>query len=208
MKKRIITLLIAGTILASITACGKKDADTNKSSKASVTETTSNTPESKEEKKSSYQSGEEILNKVFDSFPEDKKFPVDGGDIENPTLNKAGAWDISKKELIDQFLGLPSTLVEKTDAIASLTNQLNANFFTGSISHVKEGTDMDAFAKEFVEHLKDRQWVCGFPDTYLAIKVDNEYIITIFGQKDFTNLFKEKASSVLEGSEVLLEVNG
>lgn len=208
MKKKLLIFLLAGATLTSLTACGKK---TDPSASTSTTsEAKSESPEApkEEEKKSAYRSGEEILNKVFDAIPEDKRFPVEGGDTEKPTFDKAGMWDISKKDLIDQFLGLPASLVDKADSIASLTNQLNANFFTSSVSKVKEGTDMDAFAKEFVEHLKDRQWVCGFPDTYLVIKADSEYIITIFGQKDFTDVFKEKAASVLEGSEVLLEVNG
>lgn len=220
MKKKIATLLIAGMVMAAMTGCnGKKADDAGKSkTESSMTgdkKSSSMTDEKKEgssskvekegEKKSMFAAADEVLNKVLEAYKEDQLFPVEGGDVEKPVMNKAGVYDISKKDELDQFLGLPKNLVDQIDGAASMIHQLNANTFTSASYHLKDGTDAKVFVKEIYDYLEKRQWVCGAPDTFLAIQVDGGYVITVFGKKELMDVFKEHATTVLTGSEVILE---
>lgn len=203
MKRKIATLFLVGSMMTVITGCSIKSGDMVKEEG----KTSSVTSEVKEEmpEKSKFMSGEEILNKVYETYKEDQKFPIEGGDIENPTIDKAAANDISKKEELDLFLGLPSSLAEKIDGAASMIHQLNANTFTGAAYHMKEGVDKNEFAKEMKAHLDKKQWICGAPNSFLVIEVDKEYLITVFGNNELTEVFKKNATEILEGSKVILD---
>ena len=82
---------------------------------------------------------------------------------------------------------------------------MNANTFTGGAYRLKDGTDVDAFADAVKENIKNRQWMCGFPDTLLIIRVDGSYVITAFGNAEIMDTFKANALSALDGAEVLVE---
>lgn len=190
MKKFLSCILILALSI-SLAACGSSS---NKEENSQNTE------------KSKYTSPEEVLNKVLDSYTEEQKFPVQGGDYDTSVMDKAGKYDISKSEEMDNVLGFPVKHAENIDAAASMIHMLNANTFTGACYHLKDGVKMDGFAEDMKANISDRQWLCGFPDTCLVIAVDNEYVITAFGKDDVIEYFKENTLKTLEGSKVLLQV--
>ncbi|RRD95352.1 hypothetical protein EII17_03655 [Clostridiales bacterium COT073_COT-073] len=196
MKKKIITFLMAIIMVIGMAACS--NAKTDKS-------TDSTTEKSSE--KSKYTSAEEVLSKVYELYKEDQKFPISGGDSENYVEDKPAAYDITKTEEMDFELGFPASQTENIDAAATMIHMLNANTFTGAAYHLKEGVDAEAFAKAIKEHTwsPNREWLCGAPDTFMVILVDKEYVITVFGKKEITDVFKENALSALEGAKVIIE---
>lgn len=189
MKKFLSCILILALSI-SLAACGSSS---NKEENSQNTE------------KSKYTSPEEVLNKVLESYAEEQKFPVQGGDYDTSVMDKAGKYDISKSEEMDNVLGFPVKHTENIDAAASMIHMLNANTFTGACYHLKDGVKMDGFAEDMKANISDRQWLCGFPDTCLVIAVDNEYVITAFGKDDVIEHFKENTLKTLEGSKVLLQ---
>lgn len=189
MKKSIVFLLCA-TMAVTMIGCGKDKG----SDKESI-------------KDSSYESALDVLNTVADSYKEDEKFPMSGGDSENLSTEGPAAFDVSKTEELDTMLGLPKEEAAHIDDAASLVHMMNANTFTGAAYHLTEDTDMEAFSKAVEEHVLSRQWICGMPDTLIILKADNEYVITAFGADELIETFKENASSSLEDSQVLLETS-
>lgn len=103
-------------------------------------------------------------------------------------------------------LGLPESQIASVDDAASMIHMMNANTFTGAAYHLKDGTDLDAFAEEVKTNILNTQWICGFPDTLLIINAGGGYVITAYGQGDIMESFKTKVQSALEGSEVMVEV--
>lgn len=188
MKKKIVAFVMATLLTIGLTACGG-------SQKESMNE------------KSKYASAEEVLTKVYKSYREDQKFQIFGGDMEHFVEDKPAAFQIGDTEMMDFQLGFPAGQIENIDAAATMIHMLNANTFTGAAYHLKAGVDADDFAKAVKENIwnPNRQWLCGAPDTLLIIAVDKEYVITVFGQKEVTDVFKENALATLQGSKVLLE---
>lgn len=129
-----------------------------------------------------------------------------GGDQENAVMDAPGKFDISKTEELKMNLGLPESQIASVDDAASMIHMMNANTFTGAAYHLKDGTDLDAFAEEVKTNILNTQWICGFPDTLLIINAGGGYVITAYGQGDIMESFKTKVQSALEGSEVMVEV--
>ena len=120
-------------------------------------------------------------------------------------MDGPGKFDVTKKEELDQILGLPADQASAVEDAASMLHMMNANTFTGAVYRLKDGTDMDAFGEAVKNHIKDRQWMCGFPDTFVVIRVDGSYVITAFGEAEIMETFQKNALSALDGAEVLLE---
>ena len=146
-----------------------------------------------------------MLNAVLAVYEENDKFAVAGGDMENAVMDGPGKFDVSKTEELDMTLGLPADQASSLDDAASMVHMMNANTFTGGAYRLKDGTDVDAFADAVKENIKNRQWMCGFPDTLLIIRVDGSYVITAFGNAEIMDTFKANALSALDGAEVLVE---
>ncbi len=144
-----------------------------------------------------------VLADIWAAFPEDQKFAIAGGDMNNATMDAPGKYDITLTEDMDVALGLPASEAANIDDAASLVHMMNGNTFTGAAYHLTEGTDADTFANAIKANLADRQWMCGRPEVLMAIKYDG-YVITAFGTKQNTDNFKT-AALTLEGAEVIFE---
>ncbi len=186
--KRLISVLLAMVFAVSVSACGKSG-DGNGGS----------------EGETKYAQAVDVLNAVLAVYEENDKFAVAGGDMENAVMDGPGKFDVSKTEELDMTLGLPADQASSLDDAASMVHMMNANTFTGGAYRLKDGTDVDAFADAVKENIKNRQWMCGFPDTLLIIRVDGSYVITAFGNAEIMDTFKANALSALDGAEVLVE---
>ena len=153
----------------------------------------------------SYKDALDVLNQVLAVYGEEDRFAMYGGDQENAVMDAPGKFDISKTEELKMNLGLPESQIASVDDAASMIHMMNANTFTGAAYHLKDGTDLDAFAEEVKTNILNTQWICGFPDT-LIINAGGGYVITAYGQGDIMESFKTKVQSALEGSEVMVEV--
>ena len=89
--KKLISILLAAVMVAAFAACGN-NGGTPADNK--VTDPL------------------EVLNKVWSSLPEDQKFPASGGDTENPTDDKPGAFGISDTDSLDYMLSFPAGSVD------------------------------------------------------------------------------------------------
>ena len=84
MKNKTITLLLISMItILSIAGCGKKDGSSSDNGSTS-----------------SYTSAVEILNVIWDNFPESDKFEVIGGGTGNAVENKAGSVDVTDTDTL------------------------------------------------------------------------------------------------------------
>lgn len=154
---------------------------------------------------SEYQTALEVLNTVFDTYAEEDKFAVMGGDSGNLTQDAPGSFDISKTEELQYTLGLPSANATDIDDAASMVHLMNGNTFTGAAYHLKEDTDLNTFADSVKENILKTQWLCGMPDTLIIINVDGRYVITAYGEAGIMETFKTNALSALSGAEVMIE---
>lgn len=149
----------------------------------------------------------EILETVWSAFEEDERFPVGGGDYENPVTDAPGKFSISEEEALDSLLGMPKEGVKMIDDAASMVHMMNANTFTAGAYHLKDSRESKALADALKQNILNRQWMCGFPDTLLIASVGDEYIVSAFGKAQNMENFKTKLLKQYEEAEVIYEEN-
>jgi len=183
--KKIVSILLIAILALSMTACGGKD-----DAKAPVEVADS----------------QELLQNIWDTYKDDEKFAVIGGDMnpDNTKDNGPGKFGIEDTEILDAVLGFPAGMVEKIDDAASIMHMMNANSFTCGAYRVVDQADVEALSDAIKENIQNRQWMCGFPDELVIVSVDN-YIIAFFGVNDITDNFQNKLNDVYPGANVICE---
>ena len=165
--KKFVSLLLAALLVLSLTACGSKN---NHSGDKPATPT----------------SALNILETVWNTYGDDEKFPVVGGDYSEANMKEdaPGAYDLTDRSEADRVLGLPETAL--VDQAASLTHMMNQNTFTAAAYHCTD--DPAALATALRDNIQQRQWMCGFPDK-LIVAVVGEYVVSAFGAEDLIDTF-------------------
>ena len=172
--KKLLKVMIAVSMIAVLAGCGSK---------------------SEEGKDITFESAEDVLVQIYDSYDEDDKFPVAGGDSENVTMDEPGEFNISNTEELDVMLGFPAAEAGNIDEAASMVHMMNANIFTGAAYHVTDGVNMDELADAVAANILERQWICGTPDTIIIAEA-GEYMITAFGEAEIMDTFKDNITKI------------
>lgn len=194
MKKKCLMLLCMISLIA-LSACGKTEKDTE-----------SNPPvESVQENKVDVADCTELLAKVWDSYDEDQKFAISGGDYDNMVENSAGAVNVDNAENLDILFGMPADGASMVDEGASIIHMMNANTFTAAAYHLKDSASQQLVADLLKDNIMNRQWMCGFPDTLLIASVGDDYMISAYGEAGNMEVFKEKLLAQYEVAEVIYE---
>ena len=148
----------------------------------------------------------EVLEKVWESFTDDEKFPVAGGDMteENMNMEGPGKFGVEDTSALDTTLAFPTTAADKIDDAASLVHMMNANTFTCGAFHVKDAADVDSVASAIKDSVMQRQWICGFPDKLVVVKV-GDCVVSFFGAEDLVDAFKTKLTAAYDASEIVCD---
>ena len=154
----------------------------------------------------SYTDATEVITKVWNTFGEDEKFPVGGGDSANLVMDTAGKFDVANTEELDVTLALPASQHANIEEAASMMHMMNANQLTVGAYKLKADVDMTAFADDYKSGLDSRRWMCGFPEKYVVISSGN-YVMTAFGNAMNIDLLKTKALEALDSATVVSEGN-
>lgn len=147
----------------------------------------------------------ELLTTVWDSYGEDEKFAIMGGDYVTMVDSAPGKFDISDTESLDAMLGVPVDAVASIDGAASMVHMMNANTFTAGAYHMVADADMTAYSDALKENITNRQWMCGFPDTLIIASVGDEYVVSAFGAADVIENFKTKLLEAYEAADIIYE---
>ncbi len=187
MKKIMMGLIIL-SLAVSLSACGSKKEQQSGQDTALAKD------------------AKELLQKVWDSYEEEEKFAVAGGDMseENSSMEGPGTYSITDTEALDSTLGFPPESVEQIDGAASLMHMMNANTFTCGAFHLKDEKDADALVSALRDHIQQRNWMCGFPDKLVIAKV-GDYVVSFFGENQIVDTFRKKLCQVYKTAEIAAE---
>ena len=164
--KKFVSMMLSALLVLSLAACGKDKASGDKPAVPT--------------------SALNILETVWNTYGEDEKFAVAGGDFSeaNAREDAPGVFDLKDRALVDSELGLPETAA--VDEAASLVHMMNANTFTAAAYHATG--DTAELAQQLRDNIMQRQWMCGFPDK-LVVAVVDEYVVAVFGAEDLIDTF-------------------
>ncbi|MBQ3252223.1 MAG: hypothetical protein IJB02_03155 [Oscillospiraceae bacterium] len=182
--KKIIAMLLAMMLVASMAACGN-GGNTETQPKVEVPA-----------------SALEILEKVWGSYTEDEKFYVYGGNMgENVVENAPGAFDVTDTDGLTYNLLVPAEQTGNIDGAASMVHGMLANNFTCGVFHVTG--DAKAFAEAMKTAVFGNQWMCGMPEKVLVSVIGGEYVLVAFGIGDAINPFETKLAAAYPAAEQL-----
>lgn len=187
MKKSTVLALTAA-LLVGLTACGKKPAEQPAATGPA--------------------NALELMTTVWDSYGEDEKFDVIGGDFseENLTDGAPGVYGIEDTDMLDAVLGWPASKAEDVEDASSMIFVMNANTFTSAAFHLKDGADVAAAAEELKNNVLVRQWMCGFPDK-LVVFTDGSYVAYAWGENDWINTYRDKLQAAYPDGVVYYDGN-
>lgn len=179
--KKIVSLVLAALLVLSLAACGDKNnaGDGDKPAKPT--------------------SALNILETVWNTYGEDEKFAVAGGDFSeaNAREDAPGVFDLKDRALVDSELGLPETAA--VDEAASLVHMMNANTFTAAAYHATG--DTAELAQQLRDNIMQRQWMCGFPDKLVIFTYD-QYVVSLYGDEELVNTFRDKFTATYSDSTI------
>ncbi len=148
----------------------------------------------------------ELLNKVWDSYAENDKFPAAGGDMTeaNANMEGPGVYGLEDSEGFAAITHFPADSLDQIDAAATLMHMMNANTMTVSAVHVKDASQIDALAGKIKESIEGTRWMCGFPEKLVIISV-GDYIVSYFGNGEVVDTFTKNLKAQFSSAEVLVE---
>lgn len=184
MKRKISLLLVLVMAVTVFAGCQKNNENNND------TNNTDNTTGSVSQE--APESALQILQNVWNAYGEDEKFPVIGGNMENPVDNAPGDFDMSYAENLVGNLVIPADQLAKVRSAALMVHMMNANTFTAGAVQLNDGNDAAAFAKTMQEALQNNQWICGSPEKLLIATFDGNYVLVAFGVTDAMTTFQSK----------------
>lgn len=232
--KRILTGLLSCALIFTLAACGAEGnndstATNEETTKESTTEE-STTEESTLEETTTIESIEEtteadtasdldasedlsgpstdtlvLLQSIWDGMPEDQQFPAVGGDVENSVMGGPGHFDFTKTEELCNILLFPEEHSSSILEAASLTHMMNTNNFTSALYLLDDGADFDSISKAYEGILETNHWLCGFPEEYLVLQLDDAHVFIAYGFSDNIANMKAQLSSLFESAHVLAE---
>lgn len=156
-----------------------------------------------------YTSSLELLNMIWTAIPEDQRFFVGGGNINNidtASFDSPAKFVALTDEDYDANLGYPAADAAKLDDVASVFHAMNVNNFTAGVYHFTDSASVDAMVEPIKNNILNRQWICGFPEKLAIVKCPGDYLIVLWGVGEgAVNTFIEKATSTIDGATVAVE---
>ena len=183
--KRTLSLILALVMALSLAACGTKDGGKADNADAPADSLT-------------------ILNKVWESYTDDEKFPAAGGDYEHSVDDAPGAFDLSDADNLSYLLTVPAEDASLIDDAASLMHMMNMNTFTCGAMRVVNSDDVTKLADDLRDAIQGKQWMCGFPDKLVIATLGN-YVISMYGDADLIDTFRDKLLAAYTDTSVVYD---
>lgn len=181
--KKILALVLALTLVMAMAAC------TPANNNDATNTTTEATNEATTEATTGAATALELLNNVWAQFPEEGKFPVMGGDAENPNFEGPGAVTLPGAEGNALWnLNIPDDQLANFTEAATLIHAMNTNTFACGAMKLAAGADKTAVAAAVKDGILGTHWMCGFPEKMVVVS-SGDYLVVAFGlDMNITNL--------------------
>lgn len=192
--KKILSLVLALTMVAAMAACAPADTD------ETTTTPTETTVAPTTEPVVVVGSALEILETVWGQFGDDEKFFVMGGDYTNPVDGAPGAVNVADVDYLTGTLLVPADQTEGVTEAASMMHAMMANNFTCGAFKV---ADAAAFAEAMHGTISTNPWICGMPEKLVIATIGTEYVVALFGINDAVNPFEAKLTAAYPEAELV-----
>ena len=204
--KKLIALLLALVMVMALVACGAKEEknEQNNENGGAQTET------------AIAQSALEVMETIWGKYADEDKFYIMGGNDEyhweqmetNEEYMPAEAplkYDLTYAENLPYAFMVAEADVASVDDAATMKHGMNANNFTAGAYHLKDGTDVAAFAENAKEAFLNNMWMCGQPDVIVVADLGDGYVVVAFGVQDIMETFKTNLKAAYADANIVVE---
>lgn len=148
----------------------------------------------------------DVLNKVWDSYTDDEKFPAAGGDMSEANMkdDAPGNVALDDADTVAYLTSFPADMVDKLDAAASLMHMMNANTFTCGAYHLSDDVSAADVASSLRDNIMNRQWMCGFPDKLVVLTM-GQFVVSVYGAEDLVDTFRDKLQNCFSSAVVVYD---
>lgn len=148
----------------------------------------------------------ELLTRVWDTYGEDEKFFAMGGHFESPVDNGPGVYDLTKAEDLSISYCIPTDAIAMVDDAATIMHAMNANIFSAAAYHITDSANAQTIIDGIKEKTQNNQWLCGFPEKLIVVRIGEDYVVSAFGSADIVDNFRSKLFMVYgEAFSVVVE---
>ncbi len=212
--KKIIALILAVLMLASMVACG----NTNDEVKDTTDQITTDAPVVEPAK-----GADEVLNGALGKFceilapsfgvaAEEVKGSFAGGYFsDDETTTKFGEAGRTPVDVEDAAANFKTVSLISDDAFAKLDDaavfhhMMNMNTLAVASMRVANAADVDTVANAMRESVGGNHvWMCGFPERYVVIKIDT-CVISAYGLTDMVNAIKTAVTETYDNAVVVCD---
>lgn len=161
----------------------------------------------KEKEKKTIEKPLNVLTQTWESYGENDKFHVMGGDFNHQIEDKPGILDAKDKESLKTMLIVPESEADKISDAASMIHAINANIFTSGAFRLKNKDDVTPFINTMKDAILSNQWMCGFPEFLTITKIDERNIVVTFGNEEMVKNFEKKLEKQYKEAELVVGIS-
>lgn len=147
----------------------------------------------------------QLLKDIWSGMPEDQKFATAGGDSEHTIMDDAGYVDNTNETYLCNILLFPADYIDSIEEAASIGHMMNINGFTSGLYTLAEGTDTAAIASAYEAIVADNMWLCGIPEEYIVMELDENQIFIAYGFVDNITNVEAHLTSLFPTAKILTE---
>ena len=215
--KKILALMIAVLMLATLVACGgpvettgneETDAPETDAPETDAPETDAPETDAPAVETPAIDSALALIETVWATYGDDEKFAAAGGYGENMNWEGPGYIPSNDEEAL---LAAQTYFVLSDEAIAMvegdmgmLMHAMNANTFTAGSFKLKADATAESFAASVKDTVTNNRWMCGFPEKLVIISV-GDYVVSAFGNGELIANFTAKVQAAFENATILAE---
>lgn len=202
---KILVCMITVFVMLNCSACGDTQTG-NKDAEGLTSETTEMTEEKEPEFRIEIADAEEILTKTWDVYKEEERFDIMGGHFYSAKIGVPAKYDLTETVDLEEMFCVPQTEVKKIDNAATMVDFYNAARFTAGAFHIKDGENVEKFIEAVKTQVYENQWHGEAPKKLMIMKIDEQYVVAVFGREPLVNEFKLNMESIYK-SMIKVEVS-
>lgn len=192
LKKYLFLVIVLCVMLA---ACGNNEKNKTQS-----------TQETEKEFWIEIKDAADILLKTWEEYKEEEQFEIMGGHFYSPSMGLPAKYDLTQTTDLVQMYCFPEEQISVVDDAATVMDFYNAARFTAGAYHVMEAEDVQGLIDGIKSQVANNEWHGEKPEKLMIIKVDEQYVVSVYGREAVVDQFKQKLESVYQTMiEVVVE---
>lgn len=191
IRKNAVLFTILVMLILTLTACGKNGLEDNNTESSQGTEEIMET-----EFKVEILDAEEILIKVWDEYTAEERFKTMGGHFTANVVDMPARFDLTQTTDLMEMYCVPEAYLTEVDDAATMIDMYNAGRFTAGVYHVTDADSVQDFAMSMGEQIKNNAWHGETPEKIIILKIDEQYVVAVYGRATLVDEFEEKVKNV------------